>query len=191
LYDATDRLYIVHNGITDPDRCPGDLPEEIKNDPKVIYNTIDNRHTFEYPTICLAQRVARESSQPFQAYYFHTKGATTADYVNKNGAWWWRQYLDNYTILRWRDNVDKLNEGFDIVGVEWRTSPGMHFSGNYWWTTSEYLKRLPDGQEWWNNHSQDRIYAEMFIGLANPKYYCFNNTTRDLYRHDCTPEQWT
>lgn len=193
LYDASDKIYVIHNGVTDPDKAPelpDNLLDEIKNDPKVIYEAINSRYSFEFPTLCLLQKIAKESKEPFYAYYFHSKGAATANHMIKNPAYWWMKYLMHYNITKWQQCIDKLEEKYEACGVEWRTVPLKHFSGNFWWATSEYIKKLPDCEDWWQKHKHDRVMAEMFVGLADPKYYCFKNTHQNLYLYSCTPEQW-
>ena len=196
LYDASDKIYVNVVGHADPDRSPSieanalGFPDTIINDPKVIFSTDPTRYVFEFSTLKIIKEVAHQS-EPFLAYYIHTKGSTTANHFIPNAAYWWGQYLEHYTITRWQDNIQKLNEGHDITGVEWRTSPVPHFSGNFWWANSEYLKRLPDVQQYINTYKNDRFMAEMYVGRANPRYFCFKNTWANLYLYSCTPDQWT
>jgi len=44
-------------------------------------------------------------------------------------------------VSHWRECVEFLNE-YDAVGCRWRRDPWRHFSGNFWWATSEYLSSL-------------------------------------------------
>ena len=54
-------------------------------------------------------------------------------------------------IKNWRKCIDALNVGYDVAGVNYFTKPAKHFSGNFWWANSEYIKTLPDPstKEWW------------------------------------------
>jgi hypothetical protein len=191
LYTATERIYV---NIVGTNGEPPKVISEILLDPKVIVTTMPDAGVFEYPTLAKLQHVALDMREPFYVYYIHTKGATTASHPheeNKNGAYWWNQYIAHYTIIRWRDNVEKLDEGYEATGVEWRVAPLIHFSGNFWWASSDYILRLPPGEVWQSQRPGDRIMAEMYIGAANPKYYCFKNTWQNLYLYNCTPDQWT
>jgi hypothetical protein len=139
----------------------------------------------------MVHETAMNSPEPFYAYYIHTKGATTANHFIPNPAYWWGQYIEHYTITKWKENVVKLDEGYDISGVEWRDGPLPHFSGNFWWARSEYLAKLPHANEYWHKWKHDRIMAEMYIGLAAPKHYCFMNTGQNLYLYSCTKSMWS
>lgn len=78
--------------------------------------------------------------------YGHLKGlsrANTNDLIAKD----WRDYLVYWTIERWSTNVTKLEEGYDGSGVNWFDFPFPHFSGNFWWATSKYLRTLTPLQD--------------------------------------------
>jgi hypothetical protein len=175
LYEATDKLFINVVGTTDPrdlwDGGPNPYGGGRPQEEKMVMQYIEDRGVYEYPTMGLAQQKALDESEPFYCYYIHTKGACTANWFIRNPAYWWGQYLEEYTINRWRTNVEKLDQGHDICGVEWRTVPEPHFSGNFWWAKSEYLKKLPHWQSYWNIWREDRIKAEMYVGQANPLYH--------------------
>ena len=58
---------------------------------------------------------------------------------------------------------------YDVCGVDWRTDPVPHFSGNFWWANSDYLKTLPKINTL--NRLDSKIVltlrhnAEMYIGM--------------------------
>lgn len=191
LYAASERIYIVVNGVDDPDRAPGELPEYIRFDPKVVYTEVGTRMTFEYATLDVLRNVALAEEEPFYAWYIHSKGAMTANHEIRNAAYWWGKYMEHYTINHWRRNVAKLDEGYEACGVEERYAPRFHMSGNFWWVRSEYARRLGDIEAWKAlSYKYDRIMSEMYMGSANPRRWCWKNTGQNLYLYSVTPDQW-
>jgi hypothetical protein len=99
---------------------------------------------WEWPTINRLKADADASDSDDIICYTHLKGLTrlmdqkTID---------WRNYLCYWTIERWQDSLDKINEGHELVGVNWMDQPWSHLSGNMWWTTTNYLRRLPKLQD--------------------------------------------
>jgi hypothetical protein len=70
--------------------------------------------------------------------YLHTKGITNKS-INQI---YWRHFMTTYNVDLWRVCVDLLQQGYYTVGCNYLTYPVEHYSGNYWWTTTDYLKTL-------------------------------------------------
>jgi hypothetical protein len=207
LYAATDRLHVTVCGPCDAaalrveageagEREPwrvgdGVVGRALRDDPKVVLASYADREVFEFPALAWLRHLAETEREPFRAYYLHTKGASTADREGRNPAYWWGEYMAHYVVFRWRDCVLKLAEGFDTCGVEWRREPEAHYSGNFWWATSAYVRRLPDVPSYWRVNPHDRIRAEMWLGQAGPRAASLKNLDRDLYHFAATPELWT
>ena len=105
--------------------------------------------------------------------FFHSKGVSHYDLPTED----WRKYMEYFTVERWRDCVDKLNEGYDACGVLWNTDTVYgkypHFSGAFWWATCKYINSL--------DHSyldMDWKYGrEMWIGTnKEAKIFEFHNS---------------
>ena len=94
-------------------------------------------------------------SEPAKIFYAHTKGASNPDSLRIL----WRQSMTNGCVYGWKICVDVLDKGYSAVGCYWRDSPQQHFSGTFWWTTTEYLKTLP-----MPILRHTRFDAEMWIG---------------------------
>ena len=121
------------------------------------------------------------SSEPFNVLYFHAKAVTSIEKCLKRGQperyinyIHWRKMLDYFSIIKWKESIALL-ENFDAVGCNYCNWPSNHFSGNYWWSNSEYIKRLsdPTDEEWWKSYKDlhtelyklpDRLVSEMWIG---------------------------
>lgn len=90
-----------------------------------------------------------------QALYIHTKGVTHSYY--QCAIHDWRKFMAYFLIERWRDCVQKLDEGYDTVGCNWvekasednanflwitRAAYLKYYSGNFFWATTDYLGQL-------------------------------------------------
>lgn len=130
-----------------------------------------NTGEFEFCTL----RMMKEDSngkEPFHAFYLHTKGVSypkeqTQAYIGGN---YWRHYMNYYNIVLWQDCVKILERGNETCGVKFLTANDIpahlpHYSGNFYWAQSLYIKKLPMiGPPL----SQDRYEAEFWIGRKNP-----------------------
>lgn len=100
----------------------------------------------------------------FYGVYFHTKGVS---WPNHEGGKYWRDYMNYYNLSKWKDAVCKLNQGYDTCGVKYlsveRNPSGRnHYSGNFYWFKSLYLKTLKEPLKL---DTKDRFAAEFWIGL--------------------------
>lgn len=135
--------------------------------------------------------------EPSYIFRLHMKGITAwpkdDDYSHN--------VLDLHNILRWREVVEKLDQGYETTGVWWVKQPRPHYMGNVWWATSEYIKRLQllkmphevGGRQQlpslpgnpnviWSIHD-----AEMWVGTAEPKAYDMLRETDIIADH---PAAW-
>jgi hypothetical protein len=99
-----------------------------------------------------------DTSEPAYIFYAHTKGASNPDHLRKM----WRDSMTNGTVYGWRLCVELLESGkYDAVGLYWQQQPRYHFSGTFWWATSDYISTLgPLGYS-------TRFDAEMWIGQGS------------------------
>lgn len=114
--------------------------------------------------------------------YIHTKGVVSAyqQENNKDAVIQWRHVLEDFNINKWQFCIDKLQEGFDVVGTYYfQGDNGLLpiFAGNFFWITGEYLRQLAD-----LSITTDRGNCENWIFTKNPKYYSNQiPTNKDLY----------
>lgn len=92
--------------------------------------------------------------------YLHTKGVTRGNsvYIAQ-----WREYLCYFNIYRYITCLELLKHN-DAVGVSLYEGPELHYSGNFWWSKSEYIRKLkPCVQK--NHNSPEFWLTEKRIGL--------------------------
>lgn len=160
LYDKSEAIFVgVLGEIEKVEALFKDYPKI-----KILSHSTDLKK-YEFLTLKLLREKSR--TETFYGYYFHTKGVSYPDNI---GGDHWRDYMNYYLLTKWRDNVDKLNEGFDTCGVKYidKGFPA-HYSGNFFWFKSEYAKNLA---ALYRVNTKDRYAAEMWLCSNNPKAAC-------------------
>jgi hypothetical protein len=196
LYEACNLIKIAVNG--DSGLLKIDFSDRLH---KLIINiTSEDISRFEFPGL----KLLWDDSETSEGYmlYIHTKGVSRSgdkrilDWVN---------YLTFFNITEWRKRITDL-EVVDCTGVNlegdfsslstdpstWGQiiSPGkqviapMHYSGNFWWSKSDYIKKLPDPYKWLpdNDYFKWRIMAEMWVCQLNGKFRSAWNSKVNHYR---------
>ena len=102
----------------------------------------------------------------YYLYYFHTKGITRKEECFSD----WRKLCNYFTINKWRISIELLKY-YDCIGINLKYFPMKHFSGNFWWSKSEYLNKLED-------YINDfYLSSEMYIiNHKKPKFFCIHNS---------------
>jgi hypothetical protein len=150
-----------------------DKNDNIWSDPKinVIYTSEDSSQ-YERATI---NRIYEHSLiEDFNVLYLHSKGVTKPG--NQNVKDW------NDLMLHFNVNMHyickRILKDHDAVGVNLRTDPQLHFSGNFWWSKASHIKKLEPCID------MDYFAPEMwiagnrkgsFVGLWD-SYICHYNT---------------
>lgn len=145
----------------------------LKNDPKIdIIDTNPNIDLYEPFTLNHLHQDAKNSSDSFYALYLHTKGVRHAG-TNPNVIDW-VNYLCHFNIYHYKLCIDVLNAHFSTVGVNLNTSPCLHYSGNFWWANSDYLKTLDtcvltsyNAPEFWITEKKTGKYASLYESGVN------------------------
>lgn len=79
--------------------------------------------------------------KPYYLYYFHTKGVSHS--LQETNFHEIRRNLDYFILEKHQICIHWLDRGYDAVGVALCLFPALHFSGNFWWTKSSHLEKLP------------------------------------------------
>lgn len=169
------------------------LKKELENDVRVrfIYHTDSVRPYGEQYTNRTLKLEIDQNSESSYIFRFHLKGLNhwgTINWPSNNEI---NQLLDRHLIERWREVVEKLDQGYDAVGTYWVKQPWPHFKGNVWWATSDYIKRLKLLKMPHENNFQQQITgggwlvhdAESWVGTANPKAYDMFRETDQIGDH--------
>jgi hypothetical protein len=127
--------------------------------------------------------------------YIHTKGIAhypTATPHSLRAINSWRHFLEWGTIDRWRDALARL-QAADVVGVNFKSSPWPHFSGNFWWARPGYIQTLvwPEVPTLPVDYTvvqdagvAERLAYERWIGMNNPVVFSFCDQPFMIPGHD-------
>ena len=146
---------------------------------KKLVNQYDNKNKFIFITSeeNLYEKFAINnykkyiSNKNYYLYYFHTKGISrnsdeNSIFSNR------RKNLNFYTISKYKINLLLLKQ-YDAVGCSLSLYPLKHFSGNFWWSTSDHLNKL-------KNVNNGYLSPEMYIcSEKEGKYISLSQTTND------------
>jgi hypothetical protein len=134
-----------------------------------VAHETDDLTEYEFPALERLQALC--DTQDAYVFYAHTKGVShgpTSQYSKH-----WRRLLTHYTFTRYRECVGALAD-HDCAGVNWVEN---HYSGNFWWTKSSYvrtLRRIDALRRSPVQIIQDpswnlRLQCEFWIGMENSK----------------------
>jgi hypothetical protein len=150
-----------------------DLMNALCTHNNVVFNHFDESYKewYEYTTCLELQKQCNESDDEFYALYLHNKGAFTRTVGNYN----WRKYMEYFCVEKWHECVEKLDEGYDLVGAAFKD----YCVGNFFWTKSSYIKRCQqlveppevDFKPQMINQPHLRFDLEPWHASGNPKWY--------------------
>jgi len=118
-------------------------------------------------------------TEDMNVLYLHTKGVTKP---NNICVVQWLQYLCYFNIYRYKNCIEMLYEN-DTVGVNLNREGIVHYSGNFWWATSTYIRTLEPCQNTSYN-SPEFWLTEKNTGT----YYCLWNSNVNHY-HTLYPSE--
>jgi len=134
----------------------------------------DDFRLYETPTLAALQRHAHRNPGT-AVMYFHTKGVSAPSDKAKIA---WRQLGTLYMVGWWNENLRRLCDGLDGIGINWQDCPvDQHFQGNMWLARTDWINLLPDmgeysrslaGETFWSN-PWERMCAEVWFA-SRPGY---------------------
>ena len=104
----------------------------------------DDSWRCEWPTLNYLKQQCDSSTDNDYIGYAHLKGLTKP---NSKPVQDWKDYLVYWGIERWETSIAQLKAGYDTSSVNWFDNPWPHYSGNFWWATSDYIRRLEPLQD--------------------------------------------
>lgn len=188
LYDSCNKIFLVFNG-------PSNLISfEITGDKFFKIEANENILKCEFPTLDLIWNHCSKEDD-LNILYLHTKGVTKPGFQNVED---WTNYLSYFNINKWQDRIKDL-EMYDCTGVNFMGSANdifehpstwgygkapLHYSGNFWWSKSSHIKKLPNPISWLpdNNYQRWRVMAEMWVcQVQQGKYYSAHSSNVNHY----------
>lgn len=146
----------------------------------ILYNTDDNPYErVVYQHIMLD---ATNSVEPYNVLYLHSKGVNGNRFAKS-----WRDYMEYFCIEQWQTCVNGLGIDYDTCGVNLHppqedVRESSHYSGNFWWATSDYIKTLDPNtyQRYIQKHGR---YAEEQFTCSNAdaRHKSWHHTSINFY----------
>ena len=167
LYEKANKIYLTLFGdIEQHQEFLTDLKDLYS---KIEYVLITNKEfNNEADTFNFMLKKAESYEKNTPMLYIHTKGASHTHPILKKNINAWVRYLDLYTINKWEECIQGLEDN-DAAGGLYEASNPKHFSGNFWWANSDYLKTLPrlnmgnitkyNRGEFWILSQTDKVYS--------------------------------
>jgi hypothetical protein len=151
-----------------------------------------NQNEFEFGTLNMIKNMS--NLDDFYCYYFHTKGVsiTQENYkkykvndfeVLKQNVDSWRKIMEYFLIEKFKENVNKLGTKVDCVGINLKPTPKTefyHYSGNFWWSKSSYIKKIPSINTLNLTYRWD---AEFWLGYASGNMFSYPFGKKIGYKH--------
>lgn len=192
LYDKTEKIYIGIAG--------QDVRHMLSLDPKMEIICIENRLNYgETTTIRELYKYCVRTNEKIKLWYIHTKGAKYTMECNPDKIELidsWRNYLEYFVIGNHEKCAKPLDE-YDACGTEY--CENNYFSGNFWWATSDYIRRINLKGLWLNGStlgmwkSYRHLAERSFVGTGNPKIFNFITVHKrgiDAYYNKVSPDQY-
>ena len=181
LYDACTEIFVRVIGEVDDIKKYYDMSSTMK---KIEVICADNNNDREVTTLKAVHQYAKENSNT-NILYIHTKGVHSGynrrqKYTIKANDW--RHLMEYFVIENWEKCVVSIENGYDVCGINWRLAEFFnemlgHFSGNFWWAKSFYIKSLPEVKR-----SKYRGEQEFWIGRGEPNVCCMYESGINHYR---------
>lgn len=127
----------------------------------LLDRTSDMERSEEF-TLNWIHKMSKSSEKNFKLFYIHTKGVTKPD---KKALQDWREMMEYFCLNCWQFAVEALDVA-DTAGTTIRLYKNKrpHYSGNFWWANSHYIRTLPELSEEGYGREVNRWDGEFWIG---------------------------
>jgi GR25 family glycosyltransferase involved in LPS biosynthesis/glycosyltransferase involved in cell wall biosynthesis len=138
---------------------------------------------FERPILEYMRRFCEHREPLARAcWYMHAKGVSRERFQNANITDW-RRLMEHFVVERWQDCLAAL-DAHDACGINWRSQPAPHFSGNFWWARPRYLASLP------LHIGPMRFDPERWLATNQPYVSCLYESGVDHYLEPYPPTRY-
>lgn len=139
--------------------------DQLKLEVQIIFQSTELTH-FEKPALLAIEDYARNNDG--YVLYVHSKGVSNpTDGIKVK----WRHLMMRELVQNWEYCLPQLPDQ-DVIGVNWRDMPPTsHFSGNFWYASTRYLRKLADFRYYydhpryqiWDSINNKRLGCEFWI----------------------------
>lgn len=150
LLDEVDKIYVTYLG-----EKKSDINFLLCQSNKIILDKYDS-FLLHYERLCLHSMHDFSQQNNANILYIHAKGVSTrfnGDPKLQDNIKQWRKMMEHFLIYHHKDCIELLEKN-DTLGsclVDCRSNDlvidgedhAYHFSGNFWWSKTDYIKTLP------------------------------------------------
>lgn len=141
-----------------------------------------NLELHETPTLLKLRDDA--DKEKFRCLYLHGKGCSKPDNLCVKD---WVNYMLYFNLYKYR-KIFELLATYDAVGVNLQNNHNrLHFSGNFWWSKSDYIKKLNTSI---NIKDHGTFANEFWICMASKNFYSLNKSGLNHYHQRYPKEQY-
>ena len=176
-------IYIINIG----------LPiENIYGEKYEVINYSNNIALYENPTINFMKNFSEINANSY-ILYLHTKGVRYNPNDNKENDW--IDYMLYFLVEQHKLCVSILDNFYEVVGCNysydidktvdgWNTNDPYklpaHYSGNFWWANSNYLRTLP----LLSIENPERMAPEFWLFKNNPIFYNLHSSQVSHFKYN-------
>jgi hypothetical protein len=157
------------------------LEDKLANRQNVLFHLFDENYKewYEATTMQHIQESCHSTDETYYVLVMTCKGISHGEGGHQN----WRKYMQHYCVEKWKECVEKLEEGYDTVGAAYLPEPPYAFyPGTFWWANSSYIRKCrrllsPPQNNYlpqFEGQPHHRYDLECWIGSGNPKWYEMN-----------------
>lgn len=162
----------------------GDGKLNIPKNWNINKNQSSNINNGEFYTLKQIQLYCKNTITNDKILYIHTKGVTSPNNEAIND---WRKYMLYFNVEKHEQAIKEL-DNFDTYGVDLVTEPTKHYSGNFWWSNSDHIKKLPSIDDISKNDAKAiltiRHNAEFWLFMVEGENKSAHNSNINVYeRH--------
>ena len=188
--DVFDKIYINNIGLP-IEKMSGDNIETMSK--FEIINVSNDAQLFETPTINFMRDFSEKNPNSY-ILYLHTKGIRYANDDDKINDW--INYMLYFLVDQHKNCLSLLDNYYDVVGCNYSNDldkecfkytnpfPPPHYSGNFWWANTNYLRLLPN----LSLEDVERNAPELWLFKNNPVFYNLHSSNVNHY-HNIYPKK--
>lgn len=152
LYDLTTKIYYGCNGALCDDILSDYFKKYDKFEP-LSQAIMPYAQTYENLTVNAMINKAKTFDDDTYCLYIHSKGVSNMSSTQHG----WRQFMMKWLVAKHKMCIDLLNRGFHTIGTLFIGYDTPHYSGNFFWASSEYLKKVPLIEDLSNRYEAEMI----------------------------------
>jgi len=142
-----------------------------------VNNYSENTLLYENPTLNKIKELAVNSTNSY-ILYLHTKGNSYSHETQQIKDW--TNMMLYFLVEKYTVCIDKLNSDYDTIGCNYNECVNeipSHYSGNFWWSKSDYIRSLPLLDE----TNPSKTEPEFWLFKNNPKAYAAHSSKVNHY----------